>query len=159
MSYIGDFNTNSVINHKFTTLDTSGGVTIFNGSPILGVYKGSSTTETILGITTTTSFDSTIGLNNVLVDLSQDTSFYSASNDYSCSVLAGTIGSTSITGYKIFSFSIENRPSSTTEKNAYADSLLNRDMSIGTDSGSSTVRTVRQALRMLRNKWTILSDV
>jgi len=36
-----------------------------------------------------------------------------------------------------------------------ADALLDRDMSTGTDSGSSTVRTVRQALRFLRNKWSI----
>jgi hypothetical protein len=34
-----------------------------------------------------------------------------------------------------------------------ADALLNRDMSTGTDSGSTTVRTPRQALRFLRNKW------
>lgn len=33
-----------------------------------------------------------------------------------------------------------------------ADALLNRDMSTGSDSGSPTVRTVRQALRVLRNK-------
>jgi hypothetical protein len=36
-----------------------------------------------------------------------------------------------------------------------ADGILNRDMSVGTDSGSPTVRTVRQALRILRNKWAI----
>lgn len=41
-----------------------------------------------------------------------------------------------------------------TERNAVADAILNRDMSTGTDSGSTTVRTVRQALRALRNKWT-----
>lgn len=35
---------------------------------------------------------------------------------------------------------------------AIADALLNRDMSTGTDSGSTTVRTVRQALRALRNR-------
>jgi hypothetical protein len=28
-------------------------------------------------------------------------------------------------------------------------------MSTGTDSGSATVRTMRQALRFLRNKWSI----
>jgi hypothetical protein len=39
-----------------------------------------------------------------------------------------------------------------TAKTEAADVLLNRDMSTGTDSGSSTVRTVRQALRFLRNK-------
>lgn len=36
-----------------------------------------------------------------------------------------------------------------------ADTMLNRDMSTGTDSGSATVRTVRQALRFLRNKFSI----
>lgn len=38
-----------------------------------------------------------------------------------------------------------------------ADALLNRDMSTGTDSGSSTVRTPRQALRALRNKVDIVA--
>jgi hypothetical protein len=36
---------------------------------------------------------------------------------------------------------------------AVADGLLNRDMSLGADSGSSAVRTPRQALRFLRNQW------
>lgn len=39
--------------------------------------------------------------------------------------------------------------------NEIADGFLDRDMSIGTDSGSPTVRTPRQALRFLRNKWDI----
>lgn len=37
---------------------------------------------------------------------------------------------------------------------AIADALLNRDMATGTDSGSNSVRTLRQAIRFLRNKWT-----
>jgi hypothetical protein len=41
------------------------------------------------------------------------------------------------------------------ERNSTADAFLNRDMSTGTDSGSPSVRTVRQALRFLRNKWSI----
>jgi hypothetical protein len=41
------------------------------------------------------------------------------------------------------------------ERTAVADALLDRDMSTGTDSGSATVRTVRQALRFLRNKWSL----
>jgi len=41
------------------------------------------------------------------------------------------------------------------ENNAIADAILDRDMSTGTDSGSPTVRTVRQALRFLRNKFSI----
>lgn len=39
--------------------------------------------------------------------------------------------------------------------NEIADAILDRDMATGTDSGSTTVRTVRQALRFLRNKWSI----
>lgn len=41
------------------------------------------------------------------------------------------------------------------ERISVADALLDRDMSVGVDSGSPTVRTVRQALRFLRNKWGI----
>jgi hypothetical protein len=36
-----------------------------------------------------------------------------------------------------------------------ADAILDRNMATGSDSGSATVRTVRQALRMLRNKWAV----
>jgi len=43
----------------------------------------------------------------------------------------------------------------TAERNAVADAILDRDMSTGTDSGSPTVRTMRQALRFNRNKVTI----
>lgn len=42
------------------------------------------------------------------------------------------------------------------ERNSIADAMLDRDMSTGTDSGSTTVRTMRQALRFLRNKWAIV---
>lgn len=41
------------------------------------------------------------------------------------------------------------------ERTSVADALLDRDMSTGADSGSPTVRTVRQALRFLRNKWSV----
>ncbi|WP_291165348.1 hypothetical protein [Gemmatimonas sp. UBA7669] len=36
-----------------------------------------------------------------------------------------------------------------------ADAFLDRNLATGTDSGSSTVRTVRQALRALRNRFTV----
>ncbi len=43
------------------------------------------------------------------------------------------------------------------ERTTLADTLLDRDMSLGTDSGSSSVRTPRQALRALRNRIRLLS--
>lgn len=39
-----------------------------------------------------------------------------------------------------------------------ADALLNRDMAAGTDSGSPTFRTLRQAVRFLRNKWFVIES-
>lgn len=41
------------------------------------------------------------------------------------------------------------------ERDSVADAMLDRNMATGTDSGSPTVRTVRQALRFMRNKWSI----
>jgi hypothetical protein len=35
------------------------------------------------------------------------------------------------------------------------DQILDRNLATGTDSGSPSVRTVRQALRFLRNKWSV----
>jgi hypothetical protein len=39
--------------------------------------------------------------------------------------------------------------------NEIADAILDRDMSTGVDSGSTSHRTPRQALRFLRNKWEV----
>lgn len=38
------------------------------------------------------------------------------------------------------------------ERTSIADALLNRNLATGTDTGSDTVRTVRQAFRILRNR-------
>lgn len=39
--------------------------------------------------------------------------------------------------------------------NEQADAILDRNMATGTDSGSAVVRTLRQAVRILRNKVTL----
>jgi hypothetical protein len=294
MSFVGDLKINSVVNKKFTTVDSSGLPTAFTGTPILAAYKNNSTTQTILGITVSTDFDSITGLHNILVDLSQDPTFYAAGCDIDLVILAGTVSAVSLSGYIPMSFSIVHRNNdanltqidglatngnnatlnlkmlniinnagdalvaqstggggngfwaegsgsgngfniiggtngvygmyvkgqgtgsvgfyaegdyagisayasdgpamelisngggsglevtggganpaavftgdiysnligtvsslSVTERNEVADAVLNRDMSTGTDSGSATVRTIRQALRFLRNKWTL----
>jgi uncharacterized protein YjbJ (UPF0337 family) len=66
------------------------------------------------------------------------------------SVASGGITATSIAADAITSSEL-----ATSAAEKIADALLDRDMSTGTDSGSTTVRTVRQALRFLRNKWSI----
>jgi hypothetical protein len=45
----------------------------------------------------------------------------------------------------------------TAERTAMANAFLDQDMSTGTDSGTTSIRTVRQALRFLRNKWSVNS--
>ena len=44
---------------------------------------------------------------------------------------------------------------SAAERNAVADALLDRDMAAGADTGSNVKRTLRQALRTLRNKFSV----
>jgi len=43
--------------------------------------------------------------------------------------------------------------------NDYADAILARDLGSGSNAGSSEERTVRSALRFLRNKWAIVAGV
>src|SRR6185369_2269599 len=40
----------------------------------------------------------------------------------------------------------------------FADAFLDRNMGIGSDNGSASFRTPRQALRFLRNKWSTTSS-
>ena len=68
---------------------------------------------------------------------------------------AGAIAADAITAAKIAAGAIDADALATDAVNEIADGLLNRDMSTGTDSGSATVRTPRQALRFLRNKWAV----
>lgn len=61
------------------------------------------------------------------------------------------------TGYSIASGGIGSGAIAAAEQNALADAFLDRNMATGTDNGtnSTAVRTVRQALRRMRNKESI----
>jgi uncharacterized coiled-coil protein SlyX len=56
---------------------------------------------------------------------------------------------------KVTSVDTKVMSTSATHLNLIADAILDRDMSVGVDSGSSSFRTARQSLRFLRNKWAI----
>jgi hypothetical protein len=72
------------------------------------------------------------------------------------SVTAGvTLANGAITAAKFGASAIDAASLATDAVNEIADGLLDRDMSTGTDSGSTSVRTVRQALRANRNKVSI----
>lgn len=70
-------------------------------------------------------------------------------------VTATAIAADAITAAKIATGAIDADALATDAINEIADGFLDRDMSTGADNGSTTVRTPRQALRFLRNKWSI----
>jgi hypothetical protein len=70
-------------------------------------------------------------------------------------VLTETVGGYLAAAFKkLFDVATPTWTADATGGQYLADRLLDRDMSTGTDSGTTTIRTVRQALRALRNKWT-----
>jgi len=122
------------------------------------IYKNGNAAEktTTNGVTMTSPFDSVTGLHCVTIDTSNDTGdggFWVAGAVYTL-VLSPDETVDSVAVAKVIGqFGIKLYPTPTAVE--VADALLDRDMSTGTDSGSTTVRTVRQALRFLRNKWSI----
>lgn len=70
-------------------------------------------------------------------------------------ITATAIAADAITAAKIATGAIDADALATDAVSEIADGILDRDMSTGTDSGSTTVRTARQALRALRNKVSI----
>lgn len=67
----------------------------------------------------------------------------------------GSVGAGGITAASFGAGAIDAASLAADASVEIADTILDRNMATGTDSGSPTVRTVRQALRMLRNKASI----
>jgi hypothetical protein len=108
MGYFGDIRLGDTIDIKFCTVTTTGAPTQLAGSPVISVYPGNSTTQLTAGITLSVDFDSVTGLNNVRVVASGGNGYATATN-YGLIITTGTVGGTSVVGYEVGSFSIENR--------------------------------------------------
>jgi hypothetical protein len=108
-NYLDDFTPGSVVRFTFTTVNSSGAPTQLAGSPAVSVYKDGSTTESTTGVTLTVDFDARTGLNLVTIDTSTDGTFYSGGSDFHVVITAGTVGGTSVNGYSIGQFSLNNR--------------------------------------------------
>jgi len=185
MAYLGDITLGDTLDFKFSTVGTTGAPTTLAGTPAVSAYVGNSLTQITAGITLTVDFDGVTGLHNVRVVASAGNGF-AAQTNVDLVITTGTVGGTSVVGYVIGSFSIENRSTQAlataanlavvagyldTEIAAIkaktdnlpaapaavgdiptavqnADALLGRNVS----GGSSTGRTVKQALHVLRNK-------
>lgn len=108
MAHLGDFQTTDTVVCYFCTVQATGAPTTLSGTPKVRCYKAGSTTESS-DITPTVDFDSRTGLNLVSVDLTGDSGFYAAQNDYHIVITAGTVNSVSVVGYVVGSFSVRNR--------------------------------------------------
>lgn len=106
-TYLGDFRPGVTLDHKFTTVTTTGAPTQLAGTPAISVYKDNDTTQTTTGVTLTVDFDTVTGLNNVRIVTTD--SFYAAGSNYQIVITTGTVGGTSVVGYVVGSFSLRNR--------------------------------------------------
>ena len=107
MSYHGDIRLGDTIDIQFTT-NSSGTPTTLAGTPAVSAYIGNSITEITAGITLTVDLDARTGLHNVRV-VATSGNGYAAATNVSLVITAGTVGGVSAVGYKVGSFSIENR--------------------------------------------------
>lgn len=107
MSYMGDYDTSTIIYGKFTTYQPSTGAAFaLAGTPALSVYKDNSTTQSTSGVTLTASFDSVTGLNHYAIDTSSDGTFYSAGSFFSVVITTGTVDSVSVVGTVVAEFTL-----------------------------------------------------
>src|SRR3989304_6310115 len=108
MGYVGDIRLGDTIDVKFATVSTIGAPTTLAGTPAVSAYPGNSTTQLTAGITLTVDFDAVTGLHNVRVVATSGNGYATATN-YSLVITTGTVGGTSVVGYVVGEFSIENR--------------------------------------------------
>ena len=108
MAYLGDFTLGDTLDFKFSTVGTTGAPTTLAGSPVISAYVGNSTTQITAGVTLTVDFDGVTGLHNVRV-VASGANGYAAQTNVDLVITTGTVGGTSVVGYVVGSFSIENR--------------------------------------------------
>ena len=109
---LGDYAENyTKLNFTFTTRKDTGLPTVLAGSPVISVYKGSNVTPKTSAesyITLDIDYNSKVGLNHVLIDLSGD-AFFVTGEDYHVVITTGTVDSISVIGETVATFSIENQ--------------------------------------------------
>ncbi len=130
--YLGDFVLGSIVDHKFTTVNSSGAPTTLSGGPAVQCYKANGASLSgATGITLTVDFNSTTGLNHVRIDASVNTAFFTQGGEFQIVITTGTVGGTSVVGYVVGAFSILNR---------YAGQPLVRGV-VGNGSTTTVIQT------------------
>jgi hypothetical protein len=157
MMHLGDFVAGSTVYFKFATNSAAGVRTDPSSAweaADIRVYKNGSTTEraSTAGFTVTSTFDSMTGITHVSLDLADntDSGFYAAGSEYDVVLYPDeTIDSAAVSAV-LAHFSIER--SVALSANVIADAILKRDWTAVTGEAA---RSLLNALRLLRNKWSI----
>jgi hypothetical protein len=108
VTHSGDLAPSSILDLLFTSTDAAGIPTVLAGTPVVSVYKANSLTQSTTGVTLDVDYDGVTGLNHLRVDTSADGTFYSAGSDFSAVITTGTVGGSSVVGYKVGSFSLNH---------------------------------------------------
>lgn len=106
MSHLGDFLLGTTIYVWFTSRNTTPVPTTLSGSPVVSVYKNTSTTESTTGVTLTADFDAKTGLNFVQINATSGNG-YAVGDACAVVITTGTVGGNSVVGEVVATFSIE----------------------------------------------------
>lgn len=150
-----DYTVGDTFDIKFTTRRFSTGTPFtLAGTPAVAAYEDNNATEITAGITLSVDFDARTGLNNVRV-VATGANGYATGKTYALVITAGTVDGVSVAGEVVGEFKLGRLTVSALEAAALlaiADALLNRDLSAVSDTNA---RTLLNAVRFLRNKWSI----
>jgi hypothetical protein len=102
--YLGDVLPFTTFVFNWDTFSATGASIAPSGGTIV-VYKDTNTTESTAGVTDTRSFDGRTGINQVVMSLTADQSFYSLGSSYSVMYVGGTIDGQAVNAV-LFTFSI-----------------------------------------------------
>jgi len=95
------------VDFKTTTVSTTGAPTTLSSGTV-AAYPDNSTTEITAGITLSTDFDGRTGMHNVRV-VATEANGYAPGVKYALVLTAGTVGGTSVVGYIVGEFTIQNK--------------------------------------------------
>jgi hypothetical protein len=105
MVNLGDRAIGTTLSFDFNTHQADGTPITLAGTPVISVYKNS-TTESTSGVTLTVDYDARTGMHHVVVDTSADGTFYATGNDFSVVVTTGTVNAVSVVGTVVARFSL-----------------------------------------------------
>jgi hypothetical protein len=129
------------------------GVTVGAGNIAPGTYSG-----VTVGINNMA--DNTITAAAAAADFTTEvTSGLATTAQLNSGVTVASITAGSIVAATFGAGAVDAAALATDAANEIADAFLNRDMATGTDSGTSVIRTPRQALRAIRNKASIAAGI